>query len=133
MVQGPTALHVDEGDAFATARSRGAHPQRVLWASTSTKNPEYNDVLYVEELIGPNTVNTMPPGTIAAFVDHGDVRQESLLENVDAAAADIAALADLGIDFDEITDTLQVDGVASFAASYEDLLSTLAEKIETLT
>jgi transaldolase len=121
-----------EGDAFATAGGRGAHPQRVLWASTSTKNPEYNDVLYVEELIGSNTVNTMPPATIAAFVDHGDVLEGSLTSDVDRAEAAVTSLAGMGIDFDDITETLQVDGVASFAASYEDLLATLGDKIRVM-
>jgi transaldolase len=121
-----------EGDAFSVAGSRGAHPQRVLWASTSTKNPEYNDVLYVEELIGTNTVNTMPPATIVAFVDHGEVMEDSLVRNVAQAEAAIGGLALMGIDFDDITDTLQVDGVASFAASYEDLLATLGEKLEAM-
>jgi len=122
-----------EGDAFARAAGRGAHPQRVLWASTSTKNPEYSDVLYVEELIGANTVNTMPPATISAFVDHGAVKRDALVESVDEAEAAIASLATMGIDFDEITERLQVDGVASFAGSYEDLLVTLADKIAAMT
>jgi transaldolase len=121
-----------EGDAFDAAGSRGAHPQRVLWASTSTKNPEYNDVLYVEELIGRNTVNTMPPATIAAFVDHGEVLDDSLVKDVDQAEQSIATLATMDIDFDEITNTLQADGVGSFAASYEDLLATLGDKLETM-
>ncbi len=107
-----------EGPAFARARARGAAPQRPLWASTSTKNPAYSDVLYVEGLVGPNTVNTLPPATIDAFLDHGTVRADALLEDVTGAAARIRRLAELGIDFDEITEVLQREGIAAFADSY---------------
>jgi transaldolase len=117
-----------EGERFAALRSAGARPQRVLWASTSTKNPAYNDVMYVEDLIGPNTVNTAPPGTIDAFIDHGVIRPDSLLEGMDEAARFIDSLPGVGIDFDAITATLQVDGVESFADAHTSLLKAIENK-----
>jgi len=118
---------------FGELAARGVRPQRVLWASTSTKNPEYNDVLYVDNLIGPNTVNTLPPATIEAFVDHGSIDAEALTTGVDAAQLAMEQVGVLGIDFDQITDDLQDEGVRSFADSYDDLLATLSGKIEALT
>ncbi|MEM7483270.1 MAG: bifunctional transaldolase/phosoglucose isomerase [Acidobacteriota bacterium] len=115
------------GDAFAALAARGARPQRVLWASTSTKNPAYRDVLYVEQLIGSDTVNTLPPKTLAAFRDHGEA-QETLSEDVQQAAERIAALKILGVDLDAVTDRLQADGVAAFARSFDDLLSAVEHK-----
>jgi len=117
-----------EGEPFASLRARGTSPQRVLWASTSTKNPSYSDVMYVEELIGPNTVNTAPPNTIEAFLDHGDVQPGTLTEDVDEAQTLIAALSEVGVNFDAITDQLQVDGVASFASAFDNLLDAIAAK-----
>ncbi|MEA3503057.1 MAG: transaldolase [Actinomycetota bacterium] len=114
-----------EGAAFDLARSRGARPQRPLWASTSTKDPAYSDVLYVSELIGPNTVNTIPPATIDAFRDHGIVDPTALTTDVDAAEEHFAKLASLGIDFDAITEELQVEGVASFAGAFDGLLAAI--------
>ena len=119
-------------ERFSHLADRGAKPQRVLWASTSTKNPEYHDVLYVDGLIGPNTVNTLPPATIDAFTDHGRVDPTALVTGVEDAESTIESLAALGIDFDQITDELQIEGVASFADSYDDLLVTLADKIASL-
>lgn len=116
------------GSTFAEAAARGARPQRALWASTSTKNPAYSDVLYVEELIGPNTVNTVPPATIDAFLDHGVVKAGSLTTNVDEAADQLRLLGEYGIDFGEITDELQVEGVIAFADSYDELLEAIAAK-----
>lgn len=121
-----------ESEAFADLASRGARAQRVLWASTSTKNPEYKDTLYVDELVGPNTVNTMPPATIDAFLANGVIDPNALTEGVDDAAAEVAALADLGIDFDDLTQTLQTEGVRSFADSIDELYVTLDEKIAAL-
>ncbi len=117
-----------EGDDFAALEAIGCRPQRVLWASTSTKNPAYNDVMYVEELIGPRTVNTAPPHTIEAFLDHGVIKGGSLLEDVTEAATLISDLPTIGVDFDAITHQLQVDGVASFANAYETLLEAIASK-----
>lgn len=116
------------GDDFEAEWGRGVNPQRVLWASTSTKNPSYSDVLYVEELVGPHTVNTMPPATLDAFRDHGQVRGDTVCEEVDTANERLARLSALGIDLEEVTETLQSEGVVSFAASFDDLLATLDEK-----
>lgn len=115
------------GDAFAELRARGARPQRVLWASTGTKNPAYRDVFYVEELIGPGTVNTMPPATLSAFRDHGRPRL-SLEEDLEEADTAIAALDGLGIDLDAITEQLQRDGVEKFSTSFDDLMKALEAK-----
>lgn len=117
-----------EGVRFEALRAAGARPQRVLWASTSTKNPDYSDVMYIEELIGPNTVNTAPPATIEAFLDHGVVKTDSLLEDTADAVRFIASLPEVGIDFDAITTTLQVEGVAAFADAYFSLLAAIERK-----
>lgn len=119
------------GEPFADLRSNGAHVQRPLWASTGTKNPAYSDVLYVEELIGPDTVNTVPPATMNAFRDHGRVRA-SLEEGLDIAAETLEGLAALGIDLDAVGQQLQSDGVAAFTASYDHLLATLGAKMAAL-
>ncbi len=115
-------------ESFGHLASRGARPQRLLWASTGTKNPEYSDVLYVEELVGPNTVNTAPPATIDAFRDHGEVRGATLLEDWDDADAAIAGLATVGVNFADVTATLQEDGVEAFSAAFQSLMATLEEK-----
>jgi transaldolase len=109
---------------FSEQTVRGARPQRPLWASTSSKNPAYRDVVYVEELIGPDTVNTLPVATLEAFRDHGEPRT-SITEDVDGAAATMAALAGLGIDMDAVTSELQIEGVAAFSASFDQLLAAL--------
>jgi len=101
--------------------AKGAQTQRLLWASTSTKNPKYRDVLYVEELIGADTVDTIPPATFDAFRDHGRVRA-SLAENLDDAAKTMLALEKAGISMKEVTDKLVVDGVKLFADAFRQLL-----------
>ena len=101
--------------------AKGAQPQRLLWASTSTKNPKYRDIMYVEELIGPETVDTIPPATFDAFRDHGRVRA-SLTENVDEAAKVMANLEKSGISMKEVTEKLVVDGVKLFADAFKQLL-----------
>jgi transaldolase / glucose-6-phosphate isomerase len=111
---------------FSTERwkklvGKGAQTQRVLWASTSTKNPKYSDVMYVDELIGPDTVNTMPPATLDAYRDHGHPRP-SLTEDVESANRVMEKLAELGISIREVTDKLTEDGVRLFAESFEKLL-----------
>ncbi|MCW5621707.1 MAG: transaldolase [Burkholderiales bacterium] len=111
----------------AAALAAGARPQRPLWASTSTKNPAYRDVLYVETLIGRDTVNTVPPETLNAFLDHGQA-QATLDQNLDQAQRDVAALGDLGIDLDAITRQLESEGVAAFAESWQKLLGGVREK-----
>ena len=108
---------------------KGARKQRLLWASTSTKNPNYSDVLYIDELIGPDTVNTMPPDTIDAFIDHGKVNL-TLNKGIDEAKAHLKKLKDLRIDINKITDKLLVDGVKSFSDSFESLLGSLNEKVK---
>jgi transaldolase len=112
---------------------KGANPQRCLWASTSTKNPEYRDVLYVEELIGPDTVNTMPEETIRAFQDHGEVRGDTVAKDVKKAHALLDDLAKAGVDYDDVTETLELEGVQKFADSFAELLDGVAGKREALT
>src|SRR5579864_8410638 len=104
----------------------GARTQRCLWASTSTKDPRYPDTYYVEELIGPDTVDTIPPATLAAFREHGEVRR-SLDEHVDLAKRQLKQLAEAGIDLDQVTRELEVEGVAAFTKSFETLVATLAK------
>lgn len=104
--------------------ARGAHPQRPLWASTSTKNPAYRDVLYVEELIGPDTVNTIPPATLVAFNDHGVVASR-IKHDVAGAHAVFARLSALGVPVTTLIEQLEPEGVKAFEKSFEDLLSTL--------
>jgi transaldolase/transaldolase/glucose-6-phosphate isomerase len=111
-------------DAFAAHAERGARVQRPLWASTSTKNPDYRDVIYVEELIGADTVNTLPAATLEAFRDHGRLRA-SLSEDPAEAEQVFAGLAALGVDIDAVTEELQVEGVAAFATSFDQLLAAL--------
>jgi transaldolase len=112
-------------DALAAA---GARPQRCLWASTSTKNPHYRDVLYVEELIGRDTVNTMPLATIEAFADHGEVRGQTVVQGLDRARSLWPRLAALGIDEAEVGQRLEDEGVDKFAASYQQALDTAEAK-----
>ena len=108
-----------------------ARPQRLLWASTSTKNPEYRDVLYVEELIGPDTVNTMPEATFEAFRDHGLVKT-TLTEGVDEARAVMAGLAEADISMDAVTDRLQNDAVQLFVEPFDQLLAAIGDQCEAL-
>lgn len=114
---------------FQKLADKGAQVQRPLWASTSTKNPNYRDVLYAEELVGPFTVDTLPPATIIGLKDHGQIRA-SLEEGLDEAPALVTQLADFGVDYDAGTQKLQDDGVAAFAKSFVDLLDTLEKKRE---
>ncbi len=113
---------------FAALRAKGAHVQRPLWASTSTKNPAYRDVLYVEELIGPDTVNTVPPQTLAAFNDHGTV-ETRIRNDVPGARALFRQLDSLGIPVDALIDQLEGEGVVAFARSYDDLIGALDARV----
>src|ERR687895_608678 len=115
------------GDEFADVRAAGARVQRCLWASTSTKNPDYRDVLYVEELIGPQTVDTMPLDTIKAFVHHGDIRR-TLDRDVDGARQAIREVEAEGIGMEQVTDELITEGVASFGKSFDELIETIESK-----
>ena len=115
------------GERFAALRAKGARVQRPLWASTGTKNPAYSDVLYIDNLIGPDTVNTMPPATLSAFIDHGDPRR-TIDEDDAGAEQTLAALAAAGVDVDAVTDKLLADGVKAFADSFEQLLANVEAK-----
>jgi transaldolase len=115
------------GAQWEALRAKGATAQRCLWASTSTKNPAYRDVLYVEELIGPDTVDTMPRETLEAFLDHGRVR-DSLTEDVDGARRTLEAFAAAGIDYDDVVETLEREGVEKFAKSFEQLFADVEAK-----
>jgi len=114
-------------EQFAALKARGANAQRLLWASTGVKNPDYSDVLYVEELIGPDTVNTLPPKTLEAFRDHGTVEQR-LLSGLAEAHRRLSTLNDLGVSLGDITDQLEADGIASFEQAFDRLLAALAEQ-----
>ncbi len=118
------------GDDFAPLAARGARVQRPLWASTSTKNPAYSDVKYVEELIGPDTVNTLPTATLDAFRDHGRPRS-ALLEGMAGADETLDRLAEVGIDLAATTRQLQMEGVAAFAASFDSLMAALSSALHT--
>ena len=119
------------GERWAALEAKGALPQRCLWASTSTKNPAYRDVLYVEELIGPNTVNTMPEETIQAFQDHGEVRGDTVDHAVGEARALLhGKLSAVGIDYDDVVATLEKEGVQKFSDSFAELLDGVKAKRE---
>src|SRR2546426_5494013 len=124
-LQGDWSSDVCSSDLKALA-AKGAQTQRLLWASTSTKNPKYRDVMYVEELIGADTVDTIPPATFDAFRDHGKLRP-SLTENVEGAAKTMADLAKAGISMKEVTDKLLVDGVKLFADAFKTLLDAVGK------
>jgi transaldolase len=115
------------GPRWEALAARGAHVQRPLWASTSTKNPAYPDTLYVDNLIGPNTVNTMPDTTLADFEDHGTVAR-TVDKDVDEAKATWQALQDVGIDMDDVANVLETEGVAAFQKSFDELLGALSAK-----
>jgi transaldolase len=121
-------LEIFSGERWQALADAGARPQRCLWASTSTKNPAYRDVLYVEELIGRDTVNTMPLETVEAFQDHGEMRSETLLEGIDEARALLGELGAAGIDYDDVVETLEREGVDKFADSFRELLEGIEAK-----
>ncbi len=116
------------GDRWAALAAAGARPQRCLWASTSTKNPAYRDVLYVEELVGPDVVNTMPLETVRAFQDHGEVR-DTLEQGVVEAQELLDELAAAGVDYDDVIETLEREGVQKFADSFAELLAGIEGKV----
>jgi transaldolase len=116
------------GERWDALAAKGATRQRCLWASTSTKNPEYRDVMYVEELIGPETVNTMPIETIRAFQDHGEIRGDTIEEGLDEAHALLDELAKAGVDYDDVVDTLEREGVQKFSDSLAELLEGINAK-----
>jgi len=116
-----------DGERWARLVAQGAHVQRPLWASTSTKNPSYPDTLYVDNLIGPDTVNTIPPATLQAVLDHGAVAP-AVETGLDKARAQLARLSELGVDLDAITQQLLEDGVTAFAKSFESMLASIDAK-----
>ena len=119
------------GPRWEALAARGARPQRPLWASTSTKNPDYPDTLYVDTLIGPNTVNTLPDATLEAFLDRGTVAR-TVDADFEAARSVLDAVEELGVDLDDVAATLEAEGVASFEKSFDDLLATLGGKADDL-
>ena len=125
-------LAVFGDDRWAYLAGKGARPQRCLWASTSAKNPAYRDVIYVEELIGEDTVNTMPLETVQAFQEHGEVKVGSLTQGVDAARQLLADLAAAGVDYDDVVDTLEAEGVQKFSDSFVELLDGIRAKVGSL-
>jgi transaldolase len=119
---------VFSGPRWERLAAAGATKQRPLWASTSTKNPAYRDVIYVEELIGPETVNTVPPETLDAFADHGEVRGDTILEGWDEAEQLLLDLAAAGIDYDDVVEVLEAEGVQKFADAFDELLAGIRAK-----
>jgi transaldolase len=115
------------GGRWQALEAKGATPQRCLWASTSTKNPEYRDVMYVEELIGADTVNTMPEETIEAFQDHGEVAS-TLEQSIDEAKRVFEEFGRAGVDYDDVTATLEREGVEKFSDSFSELLDGIRAK-----
>jgi transaldolase len=125
-------LDVFGDERWAYLAGKGARPQRCLWASTSAKNPAYRDVIYVEELIGPDTVNTMPLETVRAFQEHGQVKVGSLTQGADEAQRLLADLAAAGVDYDDIVETLEAEGVQKFSDSFAGLLDGIRAKVGSL-
>lgn len=119
---------VFNGPRFAGLRAKGARPQRPLWASTSTKNPQYSDILYVQELIAPHTVNTLPTDTLEAFEDHGEVVRTIRAEDYDGQRSVLQSLESLGISMEQVTWELEEEGVAAFAKSFEALIESIIDK-----
>lgn len=115
------------GPRWEALEARGAKVQRPLWASTSTKNPEYSDTMYVDDLIGPHTVNTMPDKTVEAFAEHGHVRR-TVDEGVEDAERDLQRLGEVGVDLDDVTRVLEEEGVAAFSKSFDEMLSSFESK-----
>lgn len=118
-------LEIFSGERWERLEEKGARLQRPLWGSTSTKDPAYPDTLYIDSLIGPHTINTVPPDTLEAFLDHGTVAR-TLDKNIDEARAQLQRLAELGIDLDEVTDQLLEEGVAKFIKPFDSLLETIS-------
>jgi transaldolase len=121
-------LDTFKGPRWEYLEGKGATKQRCLWASTSTKNPAYRDVLYVEELIGPETVNTMPLETIEAFQDHGEIRGDTVLEGVDEARDLLEQLEKAGVSYDDVVETIEAEGVQKFADSFDQIIEEVRAK-----
>jgi transaldolase len=125
-------LEAFSGPRWEFLEGKGATKQRCLWASTSTKNPAYRDVLYVEELVGPETVNTMPLETIQAFQEHGEVRGDTVLEGVDEARDLLERIAEAGVSYDEVVEKIEAEGVQKFADSYDEIVESVRAKRSSL-
>jgi transaldolase len=125
-------LETFSGPRWDYLEGKGATKQRCLWASTSTKNPAYNDVMYVEELIGPETVNTMPLETIEAFQDHGKVPGDTVLEGIDEARDLFVQLEKVGVSYDDVVETIEAEGVQKFADSFDLIIEEVRAKRGTL-
>ncbi len=125
-------LKIFGGDRFAALKPKGAHVQRPLWASTSTKNPAYPDLMYVDNLVARDTVNTVPPNTLEAILDHGTVRPDAVLDDLDGARATIEALAKAQISLYDVTEELVAEGVKSFADSFNAMLGAIGGKLDKL-
>jgi transaldolase len=118
------------GDRWKALASAGANPQRPLWASTSTKSPDFRDTIYVEELIAPGTVNTMPESVIVAYADHGETRGDTVTGNYDDAKKVLADLGAVGVDFDDVVKVLEEEGVEKFEAAWKDLLEGVTKSLK---
>jgi transaldolase/glucose-6-phosphate isomerase len=116
------------GKPFMRLKQYGSRVQRPLWASTGTKNPQYRDVMYVEELIGSETVTTVPAATLSAFRDHGHVAGSTVTEGLESAGAALSTLGELGVNLRTIANELQIDGVAAFASDYSSVLAGIERK-----
>src|SRR4051794_7286615 len=127
-----TYKEVFSGSDWEALEAKGASPQRCLWASTSTKNDEYKDTIYVEELVGPETVNTMPRDLIEAVQDHGEIRANALEEDVEGARKLLEDLEEAGIDYDDVVAVLEKEGVEKFAKSFQELFSDVEDKRDRL-
>ena len=121
-------LEVFGNERWKALEARGATKQRCLWASTSTKNPAYRDVMYVEDLIGPETVNTMPLETIEAFQDHGKVAGDTVLEGIDEARDLLVQLEKVGVSYADVVETIEAEGVQKFSDSFDELLDGIRAK-----
>ena len=117
-----------KSERWKALEAKGARPQRLLWASTSTKNPKYRDVIYIEELVGAHTVNTVPMNTLEAFQEHGEARA-SLVEDVAGAKATMADLEQVGISMKQVTDQLVTEGVKLFDEAFDKLLAAIAGRL----
>jgi transaldolase len=127
-----TYKEVFSGERWQALEAKGASSQRCLWASTSTKNPDYPDTIYVEELVGPETVNTMPRELIEAVLDHGDIRGDTIEEDLDGARKVLDDLKEAGVDYDAVVETLEREGVEKFAKSFKELFSDVESKRDQL-
>jgi transaldolase len=121
-------LEAFSGPRWEFLEGKGARKQRCLWASTSTKNPAYRDVIYVEELVGPDTVNTMPLETVVAFQDHGEVRGDTVLKGIGKAEKLLVDLREAGVDYDDVVETLELEGVQKFADAFEQITESIHAK-----